>query len=84
MLCSWAKYFTFKVPLSILEYKQVLADYQRSLMKCLGSNLGMDWWPIQGGVLIPLVASLNGNWYKLWLVGLLGLSTDCAIIIRPY
>lgn len=35
------------------------------LMKCQGSNLGIDWLPIQGGVLIPLVASLDRNWDKL-------------------
>lgn len=55
-----------------------------NLMKCQGSNFGMDWLPIQGGVLIPLVASLDRNWDKLELNGLLGSSTDCAIIIRPY
>ena len=44
----------------------------------------MDWLPIQGGVLIPLVTSLDRNWDKLELNGLLGSSTDCAIIIRPY
>ena len=54
------------------------------LMKCQGSNLGIDWLPIQGGALIPLVASLDRNWDKLELNGLLGSSTDCAIIIRPY
>ena len=55
-----------------------------NLMKCQGSNFGMDWLPIQGGVLIPLVASLDRNWDKLKLNGLLGSSTDCVIIIRPY
>ena len=55
-----------------------------NLMKCQGSNFGMDWLPIQGGVLIPLVTSLDRNWDKLELNGLLGSSTDCAIIIRPY
>ena len=55
-----------------------------NLMKCQGSNFGIDWLPIQGGVLIPLVASLDRAWDKLELNGLLGSSTDCAIIIRPY
>ena len=43
-----------------------------NLMKCQGSNLGIDWLPIQGGVLIPLVASLDRNWDKLELNGLFG------------
>ena len=55
-----------------------------NLIKCQGSNFGIDWLPIQGGVLIPLVASLDRDWNKLELVGLLGSSSDCAIIIRPY
>ena len=36
-----------------------------NLMKCQGSNFGMDWLPIQGRVLIPLVASLDRDWDKL-------------------
>ena len=36
-----------------------------NLIKCQGSNFGMHWLPIQGGVLIPLVASLDRNWDKL-------------------
>ena len=31
----------------------------------LGSNLGLDWHPIQGGVVILLVASCYGNRVKL-------------------
>ena len=36
-----------------------------NLIKCQGSNFGMHWLPIQGGVLIPLVASLDRDWDKL-------------------
>ena len=36
-----------------------------NLMKCQGSNFGMDWLPIQEGVLIPLVTSLDRDWDKL-------------------
>ena len=36
-----------------------------NLMKCQGSNLGIDWLPIQERVLIPLVTSLDRDWDKL-------------------
>ena len=44
----------------------------------LGGNLAIDKHPIGGGrgVVILLVASHEGNQFKLWLVGPLGLSTD--------
>ena len=38
----------------------------------LGGNLGMDWHPIQGGVVILLVASSHGNQDKYRLDGPLG------------
>ena len=43
----------------------------------LGGNLAIDKHPIGGGgVVILLVASHEGNQFKHWLVGPLGLSTD--------
>ena len=44
----------------------------------LGGNLAIDKHPMGGGekVVILLVASHEGNQFKLWLVGPLGLSTD--------
>ena len=43
-------------------------------------NLGMDWHPIQGGVVILLVASSHGNQDKYRLDGPLGSSTDLSNI----
>ena len=54
----------------------VSANCQGSLMKCWGVNLAMDWHPIQGGVVTPLVASCHGNSNKLQSYGLPGSSTD--------
>ena len=45
----------------------------------LGGNLAIDKHPTGGGggrVVIHLVASHEGNQFKLWLVGPLGLSKD--------
>ena len=54
----------------------VSANCQGSMMKCWGVNLAMDWHPIQGGVVTPLVASCHGNSNKLQSYGLPGSSTD--------
>ena len=62
--CLYAKLFTFTVHLSTQEYKWVVANCRGSLMKCWGSNLGIKWHPIQGGVVILLVASGHGKWDK--------------------
>ena len=39
----------------------------------------MDWYPIQGEVMMLLVAPCYGNWNKLQLGGPLGPSTDLTI-----
>ena len=39
----------------------------------------MDWYPIQGEVVMLLVAPCYGNWDKLQLGGPLGPSTDLTI-----
>ena len=39
----------------------------------------MDWYPIQGGVVMFLVNPCYGNWDKLQLGGPLGPSTDLTI-----
>ena len=46
----------------------------------LGGNLGMDRHPIQGGVVILLVASSHGNQDKYRLDGPLGSCTDLSNI----
>ena len=50
VLCSSAKHFHLRVPLSTQEYtcKWAQVNCQESLKKCLGGNLLMDWHPIQG------------------------------------
>ena len=45
----------------------------------LRSYLAMDWYPIQGGVVMFLVNPCYGNWDKLQLGGPLGPSTDLTI-----
>ena len=54
VLCSWAKHFTLKVPLSTQEYKWVPANCQGNLTKCH-----------PGGVAIFLVASCYRNRDKI-------------------
>ena len=34
LLCSWARHFTLRVPLSTQEYKWVPANFQGNLKKC--------------------------------------------------
>jgi len=51
VLCSWARHLTLTAPLSTQVYKWVPANLM------LGGNPAMDWYPIQGGVEILLVAS---------------------------
>ena len=44
-----------------------------------GGNFCNKWHPIQGGVIILLIASCYGNQNKLWLSGSPGLPTDITL-----
>ena len=68
VVCSSAKHFHLRVPLSNQEYTCKWAQVNSGKAEeMLRGNLMMDWHPIQGGVKILLVASCYGNWDQLWL-----------------
>ena len=52
-----------------------------SSKKDLAKVLAMDWHPIKGGEVIPLVASCEGNLETFQLDGLLGSNTEFALLI---
>ena len=76
VLCSWASHFTLTVPLSTQVYKWVPAKLM------LGGNLVMDWYPIQGGVEIPSVASCDRNRDKLQPDRPLGSNADFTFTLE--
>ena len=63
VLCSWARHFTFTVPLSTQEHKMGTGEFNAR------GNPAMDWHPIQGGVEILLVAPCYRNWISPGLMG---------------
>ena len=79
VLFSWMRHFIPTELLSAQEYKWVAVGCRGSQMKCQGGYLAMDWYPIQGEVVMLLVAPCYGNWDKLQLGGPLGPSTDLTI-----
>ena len=72
-LCSWARHFTFIVPLSTQVYKWVPANL------LLGVTLRWTSIPSWGGVGILLVASCYGNGDKLRPDGSLGSNADFTL-----
>ena len=76
VLCSWTRHFTLTVPLSTQVYKWVPAKLT------LGGNLVMDWYPIQGGVEIPSVASCDRNRDKLQPDRPLGSNADFTFTLE--
>ena len=68
VLCSSAKHFHLRVPLSTQEYTCKWAQVNSGKAEeMLRDNPMMDWHPIQGGVKILLIASCYRNWDQLWL-----------------
>ena len=85
VLCSWARHLTLTVPLSIQEYKWVLANCWGNLTNCGGVTCnGLASYP--GGLEILLASSCYRNQDKLWQLwaisskaSLMHICTECMI-----
>ena len=82
VLCPPTKKFNLGVPLSNQQYKWVLENCQRNLMKCRrkvgGGGITLWWTSIQGGAMVSPVASCYRYQDKFWLAGSFCLSRDFA------